>query len=132
MSTATGSTQHGNIPPLTLGWRMQMALGYAGITVQEMADELEMSRGSLSRWINDKGAPPRRVFLNQWAMRTGVDARWLATGETESRHPEGPDDGSQASVRRQGLEPRTRWLRPAPARERRARDRHLQPAARAA
>jgi transcriptional regulator with XRE-family HTH domain len=89
----------GTIPPLTLGWRMQMSLGWAKVSVQEMADELGMARNSLSRWLNDHGTPPRSVFLKQWALRTGVDYKWLTTGE-EPTSPTGgigqPEDPSSA------------------------------------
>jgi transcriptional regulator with XRE-family HTH domain len=89
----------GQIPPVTLGWRMQIALGWAGVSVQEMADDLGMSRNALSRWINDRGTPPRAAFLKQWALRTGVDYNWLNTGE-EPTNPTGgigqPEDPSSA------------------------------------
>lgn len=75
MSTAT----HGRIPDLTLGWRLQIALGDMG--VQEMADQLGVSRATVGRWMHDKGAPPKRAYIIQWALATGVDAQWLETGK---------------------------------------------------
>lgn len=81
-------TVMGRIPPLTLGWRLQMALREADISVQQMADELGMARTSLSRWLNDRGTPPRAVFVKQWALRTGVPVEWLMHGTVEPQ----PDD----------------------------------------
>lgn len=69
---------HGRIPALTLGWRLQMALGE--ISAQEMADNLGVSRATVSRWMHDKGAPPRRAYIAQWAMATGVPVEWLEHG----------------------------------------------------
>lgn len=68
----------GQIPEWTLGWRMQRALAHAGISVNEIADEMGVSRATISRWINDKGAPPRTIYLKEWALRTGVPLGWLA------------------------------------------------------
>jgi transcriptional regulator with XRE-family HTH domain len=65
------------VPDWTLGWRMNRALAHAGVSVQEMASDLGVSRGTLSRWMSDHGAAPRAIYLKQWALRTGVDYGWL-------------------------------------------------------
>lgn len=68
----------GQIPEWTLGWRMQRALAHAGISVNEIADEMGVSRATISRWINDKGTAPRTIYLREWALRTGVPYEWLS------------------------------------------------------
>lgn len=83
-----------HIPQLTLGWRLQMALAHAGVSVQEMAGGLGVSRSTVSRWIHDDGAPPRAAFVKQWALATGVPLVWLETGNAPAR-PE-PDGGKWA------------------------------------
>jgi transcriptional regulator with XRE-family HTH domain len=89
------STQRAErIPKLTLGWRLKMALGDE-YSVQEMADYLGVSRATLSRWMADKGAPPKRAYVAQWALKTDVPMRWLEEGI----EPHGPDDGSSTLVR---------------------------------
>lgn len=76
------------IPTLTLGWRLKMALGE--MHAQEMADLLGVNRGTVSRWMADKGAPPKRAYLLQWAMATDTDYGWLETGNAPgSIGPEG-------------------------------------------
>lgn len=80
----------GGVPELTLGWRMKMALGH-DVTAQEMADELGMSRGQVSRYLNDKGTP-RRAVLVTWALRCGVPFEWLASGVEAGPSP--TDGGS--------------------------------------
>lgn len=83
-------TSPSGVPEVTLGWRLKMALGSAGMTVQEMADETGMSRQQLSRYLNDKGERPRRAILVTWALRTGVPVEWLVTGtEPTENGPEG-------------------------------------------
>ena len=67
----------GDIPEWTLGWRLQRALAHAGVSVEEMADEIGVSRSTVSRWLNDRGTPPRIGYLKLWALRTGVSWEWV-------------------------------------------------------
>lgn len=83
MSTETSE----RIPPLTLGWRLQMALDMGNMKAEDMAQHLDVSRQTLSRWMHDVGAPPKRPFLIQWAMATGTSLAWLATGVAASSDP---------------------------------------------
>lgn len=69
------------VPRWTLGWRLQRALAHGGVSVHEMASELQVSRGTLSRWMADRGPDPRDVYLKQWALRTGVPYPWLCHGD---------------------------------------------------
>lgn len=78
------------VPQLTLGWRLKMALGET--TAQEMADYLDVSRQTLSRWMADKGAPPKRPFLIQWALKTSVPVEWLETGREPDQNDPTPGD----------------------------------------
>lgn len=84
----------GQVPEWTLGWRMKRALAHAGMTAEEMAEELGYVTKTMSRWTNDKGAPPRAVILKRWAMKTGVPYGWLVGGS--------PDPGSEVPVRVSG------------------------------
>lgn len=79
----------GAVPSLTLGWRMKMALEHAGVSSGDMADYLEVSRHTITRWTGDKG-PVKRSTLRLWSMRTGVSMSWLETGQAIL-----PDDGEE-------------------------------------
>jgi transcriptional regulator with XRE-family HTH domain len=68
------------VPEWTLGWRMQRALAHAGVSVEQIADETGVSRSTISRWLNDRGAPPRAGYLKLWSLRTGASYEWLRTG----------------------------------------------------
>jgi transcriptional regulator with XRE-family HTH domain len=68
------------IPEWTLGWRLNRALKHAGISAADMAADLGISRATVSRWINDHGAPPRVGYVKLWALRTGVSTEWLLEG----------------------------------------------------
>jgi len=69
------------IPPWTLGWRLQRALSWADMTTEEMGYELGVARSTVSRWCNDKGHPTRG-YLKLWAQRTRVPLNWLLQGDS--------------------------------------------------
>lgn len=70
------------IPELTLGWRLKMALEHNHVSRSEMAEELGVDPATITRWTGDRGAPPKAGFLKQWALRCGVPYEWLVTGNT--------------------------------------------------
>ena len=72
---------------------MKMALG--DMQRAEMAAQLGVDPGTLSRWMGDKGAPPKRVYLAQWALITGVPLEWLESGLDSTPTP--PDGGRRTS-----------------------------------
>lgn len=80
MSQVTGQPV---IPEWTLGWRLQRSLAHAGISVEQMAAELGVSRSTVSRWMNDRGASPRSIYVRQWARKCGVSLGWVETGAPE-------------------------------------------------
>lgn len=59
--------------------RMRKALRHSGLTSQQLADELEVSRNTISAWINGR-AKPRMRDLRLFAAATGYDLQWLLTG----------------------------------------------------
>jgi transcriptional regulator with XRE-family HTH domain len=77
----------GQVPEWTLGWRMKRSLAYGKVSVETMAEHLGYERKALSRWMADKGAPPRPVNLMQWAMKCGVPYAWLI-----GQNDDGPSD----------------------------------------
>ena len=81
--------------------RMRRAMRVSGTSVQQVADELEVSRNTISAWINGRGFPRRRD-LRDFALLTGFPMSWLETGmETP------PSDDGGGVVRPEGLEPPT-------------------------
>ena len=100
----------GRIPEVTLGWRLRIAAGE--MQHEEIAEELGVHRSTVSRWLSDRGVP-KRAFLMQWALMTGVDYTWLATGSpatpspstTQPRDP--VDHGAGEEAPPVGLEPTT-------------------------
>jgi len=73
--------------------RMRKSLHLAGVSVQEMAEYLDVNRNTVSRWINDE-REPKRSYIRLWALRTGVPLEWIETGEM----PDGGDGGGGASM----------------------------------
>jgi transcriptional regulator with XRE-family HTH domain len=65
------------IPTWTTGDRIAKARRHAGLTAQEIADEVGVTRTSVSNWETGH-APCRSIFLKEIARLTGVDYGWLA------------------------------------------------------
>ena len=90
------TTMQVHIPALTLGWRLKMALG--NMSARDMADALEVHRVTVARWMADRGAPPRTVFVRQWALITQTDPTWLLTGQTSPSSSPGTSEPTPAKV----------------------------------
>src|SRR5260221_12773163 len=95
----------GEIPEWTLGWRLNRALAHAGISAADMAADLGVSRATVSRWINDHGAPPRVGYVKLWAMRCGVSLEWVLAWPAERRQLTPVGGGLSGSTFRPSL----RW-----------------------
>lgn len=67
------------VPEFDRADRMRKALRASGVGVQEMADYLGVSRGTISTWINGR-IEPGKQSVRLWAIRTGVPYEWLETG----------------------------------------------------
>lgn len=112
MSQQTAMT--GGVPAWDLADRLRKALREANkregvdLSVEELAEELGYSRQSAGNWMAGR-AEPRRAVILQWAARTGVNARWLETGEAPPMTPDG--DGGQV-IDGTGWFNRTAELRP--------------------
>ena len=63
-------------PTFRLQHRVQLAMETAGYSVQGFADELDVSRATVSRWLNGRGTPTKtqRIAI---ASTTGVPLEWL-------------------------------------------------------
>lgn len=69
-------TNASNVPQWDIADRMRKALRHAGISVQEMADYLDVSRNAVSTWINGRIAPSTQT-QRLWAIRCGVSSHGL-------------------------------------------------------
>lgn len=59
--------------------RMELARRRSGIEVQELAQRLEVSRNTVSNWINGHSTP-REGDLKRFALAVGYPAEWLRYG----------------------------------------------------
>jgi transcriptional regulator with XRE-family HTH domain len=82
------------IPEETLGERLQRARKHAGLGVQRMADELEVSRNAISAWENGRERPRRGMIL-AYALRCGVPIAWLEVGSLGVRDEDWRPDPSR-------------------------------------
>ncbi|WP_372457098.1 helix-turn-helix domain-containing protein [Microbacterium allomyrinae] len=67
---------------------MWLASRRSGLSVQELAERLEVSRNTVSAWINGHNRPRSRD-LKAFALATGYPLAWLETGEAPT--PVGPE-----------------------------------------
>lgn len=81
------------VPPVTLGWRLQMALDYAGLKQTDLMSKFEVSRQTVSRWCRDVGTPPKRFMLQEIASMCGVSEGWLIEGVSSDGGPPSPSYG---------------------------------------
>lgn len=70
----------GAVPEWTMQDRLQKALDYASIHVQEMADHLGINRNTVGNYLSGRTKRVPKAVRMQWAMLCGVDYRWLDTG----------------------------------------------------
>lgn len=70
----------------TLEWtiadRLWKAREYAGLDQRQLAEQMGVSRQTVSNYEN-ANTRPRRIVLNAWAAITGVEVAWLETGRVE-------------------------------------------------
>ena len=60
--------------------RLSKALKLGKVSSNEMAAHLDVSRTTISNYINGR-TEPKRSQIRDWALRTGVPMEWLETGE---------------------------------------------------
>jgi transcriptional regulator with XRE-family HTH domain len=84
----------GRVPQWELYDRLGKAQRDAGIGVAEMADLLGVSRETVGRWLSGRGVPKRGALV-AWASLTGVDLRWLETGEVQAAPDNDPTPPAQ-------------------------------------
>ena len=80
--------------------RLSKSLAASGVSSQEMATALGVSRNTVSNWVNGRTEPQRRTDLITWSLRTGVPIEWIETGELKNPpRPSGPggSDGECAT-----------------------------------
>lgn len=86
------------VPEFHLGDRLNKALAHAGMSHQEMAEYLGVTRNTVGNYIGLR-TPVTLGTLRLWALRTGVDMEWLQTGVMPGNQgPNGPDGGHGSSM----------------------------------
>lgn len=86
-----------------LGDRLAKALHVSGVTNQDMADELEVSRNTVTNYINGH-TKPKGLYLRIWALKTGVPLEWLETGN----FPDTGETEKAPTPKGEGMEPPSR------------------------
>lgn len=104
--------QGAHIPEWTTGERLRKAREDAGLSQQQLADEISVSRRQIIYYENNAKTPTRGEFL-LWQMITSVPAEWLKTGMRPENNggPDGTTPGEKLQIHNvHRLVPRTREL----------------------
>ena len=70
------------LPKFDLADKMRKSLRHAGLSVQEMAAEFDVTPRTVSNWINGR-VDPSAATAAQWALRTGIPYTWFCHGSLE-------------------------------------------------
>lgn len=100
----TTANTTGRVPVIDLPIRLMLARTSAGMKQAELAKAIGVSRATVANY-ECTNVEPRRSVVMAWAMATGVDLRWIITGETAGDDGDGGDP--PAMVRPKGFEPLT-------------------------
>lgn len=73
----------GTVPEWTLGDRLRKARTWAGLTTEELAEDLDVTSRTVTNYETDH-TRPRRPVVALWALRTGVAFEWLDGGDGDS------------------------------------------------
>ncbi|WP_228044889.1 helix-turn-helix domain-containing protein [Rhodococcus pyridinivorans] len=93
--TVSTTDVHTSIPEFDRADRMRKSLKHAGVSVNEMAEYLGITRETVSRYANHADVKVPLQTMRLWALRTGVPLEWLQSGTT----PNGPrGDGRRTSA----------------------------------
>jgi transcriptional regulator with XRE-family HTH domain len=90
----------GTVPEWTMADRLRKARDHAGVKQVDFADQVGISRRSLTNYELGHSTPSKPVLL-AWAMRTGVSMEWLITGKTG----DGPNGGGKRPRQDSNLRP---------------------------
>jgi transcriptional regulator with XRE-family HTH domain len=73
-------------PTLTLGDAMHVQMRQAGLTGKQMSELLEVTRFTVSAWLNNHRAPGVAVLM-AWAYITGGSYEWLCAIRDSNPEP---------------------------------------------
>lgn len=68
-------------PPIPLHYRLRLALEVSGVTVDDMAEELDKHPNTVHNYVGGRTRPDR-ANVATWAMRCGVPFEWLWSGSS--------------------------------------------------
>lgn len=76
--------------------RIDWAIEQSGETISVLAERAGCTHASLSQWRHGRTSNIRSDLLLKFADATGIDFRWLITGQgpVRARGPLGPDVGA--------------------------------------
>lgn len=74
------------IPEFTIHDRFRKAREHAGLSRENLAEEIDVSVRTIARYENGE-VTPRRLVAKVWALRCGVDLDWLWAARGSNPEP---------------------------------------------
>jgi transcriptional regulator with XRE-family HTH domain len=85
----TSAYDTGAEPRIELRHLLRIAREFAGLEQEELAERMEVNRGTISN-AETGHVVPRRATVNAWALACGVRVSWIR-GEHPGSDPQGTD-----------------------------------------
>ncbi len=76
----------------TLAGRIRKARLRVGMSQQQLAERLKVTRGAVANWEGANGVAPATERLQRIAQETGASFEWLATGRGACKYEPLPED----------------------------------------
>lgn len=85
----TANPERGDRPQFTIHDRLRKAREWAELEQSELAERIEVDRGSISNYETGKTQRLKSPVIKRWALACEVDLDWIRTGETTPDTPDG-------------------------------------------
>lgn len=85
-----------HIPQWTIADRFRKARTDAGLSQQQLADRIQISKKSIGNYETGATTHMRRNVVNQWALATGVPVAWLMFGTVSDADKGGDQPNGQS------------------------------------
>lgn len=76
----TSAYEGGRVPEIQVRHRLRIAREAAGLEQEQLANNIGVSRNTISNYEHGN-TTPRRIVINAWALACGVPVSWIQTGK---------------------------------------------------
>lgn len=97
MNNTAKAIEHPESPwSFTFADRLGKALHVSGVSTQEMADALGVTRTTITNYTSGR-TKPSKLQIKEWAFKTGAPIEWLINGIDPTENPHQTPGGGKNS-----------------------------------